>query len=96
MSNSSTNTNLLDFLEEVTTNIDQGLPVDVPYLDFSKAFDKVPHQRLLQKLHHYGIRGSTNKWIRSFLTNRHQRVIVDGIHSTSCPVTSVHFYFYYS
>ncbi len=47
-------------------------------MDFSKAFDKVPHRRLLTKLHHYGIRGQVLKWIEVFLTTRHQRVLVDG------------------
>jgi hypothetical protein len=47
-------------------------------LDFSKAFDKVPHRRLMSKLHNYGIRGNTHTWIQNFLIDRHQRVVVDG------------------
>ncbi len=47
-------------------------------MNFNKAFDKVPHQRLLTKFHHYGIRGPVLKWIDAFLTIRHQRVLVDG------------------
>ena len=47
-------------------------------LDFSKAFDVVPHQRLLIKLDHYGIRGNTKRWIQNFLTDRQQRVVVNG------------------
>ena len=43
-------TNLLSFLEDVTKAIDEGKPLDVIYLDFSKAFDKVPHKRLLHKM----------------------------------------------
>ena len=43
-------TNLLSFLDKVTNFIDSGYPVDVLYLDFSKAFDKVPHQNLLKKI----------------------------------------------
>jgi hypothetical protein len=57
-------------------------------LDFSKAFDKVPHQRLALKLHHYGIRGHTLKWIQSFLNNREQCVSVNGAHSQWSPVKS--------
>ena len=50
-------TQLLEFLEDITQAIDNGEDVDVVYLDFCKAFDKVPHKRLLKKLHGYGIRG---------------------------------------
>ena len=50
-------------------------------MDFSKAFDKVAHSRLLLKLRHYGIRGNTHKWISSFLQQRQQRVVVNGSHS---------------
>ena len=49
--------NLLSFLEEVTNYVDQGHPVDIIYLDFSKAFDSVPHQRLLSKIRVHGIGG---------------------------------------
>ena len=54
-----------------TTILNKGQgQVDVILLDFSKAFDTVPHQRLLQKLRKYGIRNHTLNWISSFLTNR--------------------------
>ena len=62
--------------------------VDAIVLDFAKAFDKVPHQRLLAKLEYYGIRGPLLHWIKTFLTNREQRVVLDGCHSSSVPVTS--------
>ena len=58
------------------------------FLDYSKAFDKVPHKRLLHKLKFYGIRESTNQWISSFLENRTQLVLVDGKASPSAPVLS--------
>ena len=45
---------------------------------FAKAFDTVPHQCLLNKLHSYGIRGKVNEWIKDFLSNRRQRVVVNG------------------
>ena len=48
-------TNLLSFLEDVTKAIDEGKPLDVIYLDFSKAFDKVPHKRLLHKIESHGM-----------------------------------------
>ncbi len=57
-------------------------------LDFCKAFDKVPHERLLHKLNHYGIGGKTYKWIRTFLTQRSQSVILEDIYSSKVHVTS--------
>ena len=62
--------------------------LDLVILDFAKAFDRVPHRRLLGKLDHYGIRGSTHQWITSFLTHRTQQVIVDGATSEKAPVLS--------
>ena len=63
------------FLEEITKWIDEGSPVNIIYLDFQKAFDKVPHQRLLLKLKAHG---SITDWIEQWLTDRRQRVVVDG------------------
>ena len=57
-------------------------------LDFSKAFDTVPHQRLLQKMYHYGIKGNILKWVSGWLTQRHQRVCVDVEESINKPVQS--------
>jgi hypothetical protein len=62
--------------------------VDMAILDFSKAFDKVPHQRLLRKLEYYGISGTTAGWIKNFLSDRSQRVLVDGEASDESPVLS--------
>jgi hypothetical protein len=62
--------------------------VDMAILDFSKAFDKVPHERLLQKLYHYGIRGNTLAWMRSFLTLRTQSVTIEGEKSSPARVAS--------
>ena len=58
--------------------MDDGSPVDVIYLDFQKAFDKVPHQRLICKLKSHGMRNSIINWIEHWLTDRRQRVVVDG------------------
>ena len=69
---------LLCFFEEITKWVDDGSPVDVVYLDFQKAFDKVPHQRLILKLKAHGIGNDVIKWIEKWLTHRRQRVIVDG------------------
>ena len=53
---------MLHFLEEITKWIDEGSPVDIIYLDFQNAFDKVPHQRLQLKLKAYGIRDGIIDW----------------------------------
>ena len=58
--------------------VDDGSPVDVVYLDFQNAFDKVPHQRLLIKLKVYGIGETMISWIQAWLTDRRQSVIVGG------------------
>jgi len=73
--------NLLSFLETVTSLVDAKENVDAIYLDLAKAFDKVPHRRLMLKLEAHGIGGLVSNWIRSWLTDRRQRVIVDGSHS---------------
>ena len=62
--------------------------VDVVYLDFRKAFDTVPHARLINKLYAYGIRGNLLTWIRNCLTNRKQKVIVQGEESQWADVAS--------
>ena len=59
-------TQLLEFLEEITEAVYNGDEVDIIYLDFCKAFDKVPHKRLLKKIEGYGIKGQILKWIESF------------------------------
>ncbi len=73
--------NLLTTMEEWTAILEDKSSVDCVYLDFMKAFDTVPHQKLLQKLHGYQITGKVHKWVMQFLTGRHQRVIVNGIPS---------------
>ena len=74
ISGRSTLLQLLTVLDRWTQGIDQGKETDVIFLDFQKAFDKVPHNRLLDKLSHYGITGTVLTWIKSFLLGRKQRV----------------------
>ena len=71
-------TNLLFFFEEITKCVDEGSPVDIIYLDFQKAFDRVPHQRLIIKLKSHGIGISIINWIEQWLTDRRQIEVVDG------------------
>ena len=66
------------FLEELTKWVDEGSPADVMYMDFQKAFDKVPHQRLILKLKAHGMGNSIINWIEQWLTDRRQRVVVEG------------------
>ena len=61
---------------------------DLIIMDFAMAFDKVPHRRLLHKLDYYGIRGSTHKWIKSWLSGHTQQVVLDGQASDPIPVLS--------
>lgn len=81
-------TQLLATMEDWTRMLEAGEPVDVVYTDFRKAFDSVPHRRLLSKLHSLGIRGRLHKWLEAFLTGRRQRVVVNGTFSSWSDVTS--------
>jgi hypothetical protein len=71
-------TNLLEFMEPVTKAADEGKAMDIVYFDFAKAFDKVPVRRLIAKLSAAGIRGNMLRWISDWLTDRKQRVIING------------------
>ena len=62
--------------------------MDVIYLDFQKAFDKVPHKRLIMKLNAMGIKGKTLHWIENWLSGRLQRVVINGVTSSWAPVIS--------
>ena len=69
-------------------NVATGKVVDAIYLDFEKAFDKVPHHRLLSKLKAYGIEGNLLRWIKEYLTERTQVVLVNGVESDNGLVLS--------
>ena len=70
-------TNLLEFLHFIRTSVDAGEAVDVIYLDFQKAFDKIPHKRLLLKLEAHGVKGNVSRWIANWLKDREQRVVLN-------------------
>ena len=84
----SCETQLAVTIDDLMRNLDNKLQTDVVILDFSKAFDTVPHDRLLHKLESYGIRGRLLQWTENFLTKRKMQVVVDGETSTEADVVS--------
>ena len=84
----STETQILECLNDWTRSLDNDENVDVIYLDISKAFDTVSHEKLLYKLKKYGFKGPVLKWIRSFLTERFQFVQLNSCRSTKANVKS--------
>ena len=89
----SCETQLVQFYHDLVSNLDRAVnsghkQTDVIVMDFAKAFDKVPHKRLLYKLDFYGIRGSTHKWIDSWLSERSQKAVLYGRASDPIPVLS--------
>ena len=84
----STVTNLIEALNIWSEALCHGLPVDVIYLDYEKAFDKVPHQRLLRQLVKFGIGGNVLQWIGDYLKDRTQKVRINGSYSNTAPVLS--------
>ena len=81
-------TNLLCFFEEISKWVDEGSPVDIIYLDFQKAFDKVPLSKTNTQVKSHVIGISIINWIEQWLTDRRQRVVVDGEVSNWKPVLS--------
>ena len=79
---------LLDHYDELLNTVSNSSNADVIYLDYSKAFDKVDHHILLQKLERIGITGKLYRWLECFLTDRVQQVIVDGVSSSFAIVIS--------
>ena len=86
--NRSCEAQLISLLDDLTLNYDKSLQTDLNKTDFAKAFDVVPHHRLLYKLNWYGIRGNISQWINSFLTNRTQRIILENTESSTIRVSS--------
>ena len=75
-------------LQDLCKNSDSGKQTNVSILDFSKAFDTVPHNRLLHKQSSYGITGSLRLWLQNFLTQRRMKVVTEGEESHEAPVDS--------
>lgn len=84
----SCTTQLLEVMDDFTNYVENGQDFDVIYLDFKKAFDSVPHERLLMKLKSYGIEGRLSIWIKDFLFDRLQYVRVGNETSNTKKVTS--------
>ena len=84
----SCTTQLTECIDLWTNIIEKGGYLDVVYLDFVKAFDKVAHNRLIRKLEAYGINGEILNWIQNFLTGRRQLVAVNGVASSWADVLS--------
>ena len=88
ISGQSTLLQLLAVLNKWTEAIDMGHTIDCIYMDYTKAFNTVPHRRLIYELSKYGINNKTVSWIKNFLSNRIQQVVVQGEESTWKVVTS--------
>ena len=88
ISGRSTSLQLLTVLDIWTEALNSGMSVDVIYMDYRKAFDVVPHRRLLGKIEAYGVSGEISAWIKAFLSGRTQTVTVNGFESAEKPVLS--------
>lgn len=84
----STSTQLFTVLHDIYKLCDSGTQADMIYLDFSKAFDSVPHRLLVHKLKSFGFSGNLINWFSSYLSSRFQRVVIEGCESDWLPVTS--------
>ena len=73
----SCETQLITLVDELVKSLNKDKQHDLAIHDFSKAFDRVPHERLLRKLDHHEILGKTLNWIRVFLTDRTKKVAVE-------------------
>ena len=86
--NHSCKTQLIAAANDFSMCLNNGGHIDALFLDFAKAFDKVPHERLCYKLSHYGINGPLLLWIKDILSDRSQQVVLEGKYSDFCPVLS--------
>ena len=79
---------LIEFIDDLSNNLHNNQQTDILVMDFAKAFDKVCHSLLTHKLHHYGLQGNVNRWIKNWLANRKQSVVVEGEQSQFVRVES--------
>jgi hypothetical protein len=84
----STETILLEYYDYVSDRVDNNMMIDTIFFDFAKAFDTIPHHKLIRCLQQHGINGKLLRWIISFLTNRQQLVRIGNAYSKALPVTS--------
>ena len=84
----SCETQLTELISDISAELDKGREVDAILLDFSKAFDRVNHHKLVYKLKEIGVSDAIATWVQSFLNGRTQRVVLEGALSESCPVSS--------
>lgn len=84
----STSTNLLLYTSYLFDTLDKNKQTDSVYTDFRKAFDTIDHKRLLEKIAYNGIRGNLWRWFKSYITNRTQKVIINGYESNNVPISS--------
>ena len=84
----SCETQLIMLFQDILASVDGRNGVDLAFIDFSKAFDKVPHKHLMNKLEAYNLDKGVLRWIRGFLSNRTQKVIMDNSYSDEVAVTS--------
>ena len=84
----SCETQLIEFIDNLSNNLHNNQQTDILVMDFAKAFDKVCYSLLTHKLHHYGIQGNVNRWIKNWLANRKQSVVVEGEQSQFVSVES--------
>ena len=84
----SCETQLIEFVDDISKNLQEGRHTDMLIVDFAKAFDKVNHSLLIHKLRYYGIDGKTTRWIQNWLEDRQQTVVLDGVSSEAVSVDS--------
>ena len=77
----STSLAIIELVEEITSSLDNDEATVGVFIYLKKAFDTVDHSILIEQLYHYGIRGTANKWICSYLMNRHRYVTINGTNS---------------